>query len=131
RVSLVDAVRRGAIDEAARVATAAAELPLSPREELLADVARAVAAPEQVGAGELARVREELTTDALASTWGKTVAKPLVAAFWRAAAGKGDAPFARGSSAPSIDAAAEAEAEAEAEALAACALVAKSSASSA
>ncbi len=106
RISLLDAIRAADYPRAGEIAVAAAELPVSAREELLADVARAVAAPESVGAGELSRIREELRTDASSSAWLRVVAQPLFDTFWR-----GDAERAE-----DRDAEAEAEVEAEAEA---------------
>lgn len=84
RVSLVEKARKGDVVGAARLAEQSADLPLNPRDELLADLARASANPETAGAGELERLREELRVDAESRRWIEVVAPAALAAFSRA-----------------------------------------------
>jgi tetratricopeptide (TPR) repeat protein len=82
RVRLVQLLRRRDLAGAARwVDQGAADLPLSIREELLADIVRALAAPSQAGAGEIERLKDELRRSAERRRWIDTVAPGLVSAF--------------------------------------------------
>jgi hypothetical protein len=84
RVSLAEKARKGDVVGAARLAEQSADLPLNPRDELLADLARAAENPEAAGAGELERLREELRVDAASRRWIEVVAPAALAAFTRA-----------------------------------------------
>jgi tetratricopeptide (TPR) repeat protein len=82
RVRLVQFLRRRDLAGAARwVDQGAADLPLSIREELLADIVRALAAPSEAGAGEIERLKDELRRSAERRRWIDTVAPGLVSAF--------------------------------------------------
>jgi hypothetical protein len=59
----------------------ALELPLSVREELLADLVRAVAAPDSAGLGEVARLRDELEKTEHARAWVSSICPALLNAF--------------------------------------------------
>jgi hypothetical protein len=81
RVRLVELVRAGRVQEAAAwVDSFGGELPLSLQEELLADLARAVGAPEETGAGEEERLRDELRR-VENRTWIAAVAPKLLETF--------------------------------------------------
>jgi hypothetical protein len=71
----------GAKPAATFVETYALELPLSVREELLSDLARAVASPESAGLGEIARLREELDKTENARAWINSICPGLLTAF--------------------------------------------------
>ena len=84
RVRLVQMLRSKDIAGAARwVEQGAADLPLSVREELLADVVRAAAAPQKAGAGEIERLKDELRRSPERRRWLDLVAPGVVAAFER------------------------------------------------
>jgi hypothetical protein len=72
--------RNDLVSASAWVEGHAADLPLSVREELLADLARAVASPETAGLGELDRLREELR-NAANRRWIQAIAPRLLGAF--------------------------------------------------
>jgi hypothetical protein len=80
RVRLVEAIRRGKLGDAhAQLERHAADLPLSIREEALADMVRVVGGA--VGAADAARLAAELTHDARLRTWLDGVAPTLLARF--------------------------------------------------
>lgn len=82
RVRLVELIQMGRLPEASSYAeTQALELPLSVREELLADLARAVVSPETAGLGEVARLREEIDKTENAKNWVLSISPGLLAAF--------------------------------------------------
>lgn len=84
RVRLVGLLRRGEYAAAARwVEAGAADLPLSVREELLADLTRAALAPGQAGAGEIERLKDELRRSQERRRWVDLAAPGLVEAFER------------------------------------------------
>ncbi|MFO0761539.1 MAG: hypothetical protein U0359_33980 [Byssovorax sp.] len=86
RVRLIDRIQRGDLDGAARlVDREALDLPLDPRDELLADAVRVAARPEACGAGEVARVKEELKTQADLRRWMDAVAPEVLRAAEMAA----------------------------------------------
>lgn len=58
-----------------------ADLPLSVREELLADLVRATMSPEQAGAGEIQRLKDELRAAPEAKEWIRAAAPGLLDAF--------------------------------------------------
>jgi hypothetical protein len=81
RVRLVELVRTGKLAEAKRWAEAyQTDLPLSVREELLADLARAVAAPAEIGPAEVRRLSDELALPE-SRAWVSRVAPSLLASF--------------------------------------------------
>jgi hypothetical protein len=81
RVRLVQLLRaRDLAGAAAWVEQSEADLPLSVREELLADLARAAAAPDQAGAGEASRLRDELRAPEI-RRWVDIAAPGLIEAF--------------------------------------------------
>src|SRR6185503_9846599 len=85
RVRLVTLVRRGELAEAARlVEQRALDLPLGPRDELLADAVRVAVDPASCGAGEVARVKEELRREADLRRWVEVVAPGVIAAVEQA-----------------------------------------------
>ena len=89
RVQLVALARRGDLAGAARLAEQEAlDLPINPRDELLADAARVAASPESCGAGEVGRVKEELRTQAPLRRWMEVVAPSLLRAVELAAEGE-------------------------------------------
>jgi hypothetical protein len=93
RTHLVALARRGDFAGAARLAEQEAlDLPLNPRDELLADAVRVAASPEACGAGEVARVKEELRTQAGVRRWMEVVAPGVVRAVELSA--EGEAPSA-------------------------------------
>lgn len=82
RVRLVQLVRAGRLaDAAAHVESVAADLPLSLREELLADLVRAVAAPGGVTRAEAVRLADELAEDEGLRPWILGVAPGVLARF--------------------------------------------------
>lgn len=84
RVRLVSLVRRGDLDAAAKLAAETSlDLPLSARDELLADSVRIAAQPGSLGAGELPRIRRELRTVASLRPWLATVAPAALTAIER------------------------------------------------
>jgi hypothetical protein len=110
RVALAMRARRGDLDGAsAALSGVTDDLPLSQRDETLADLVRAVASPDAAGAAEVSRLREELRVDPELRTWLGAVAPELLRAF--------EAPAEPERAAAAGDAEAEAEAAAELEAL--------------
>lgn len=84
RVRLVSLVRRGDLDAAAKLAAATdLDLPLTARDELLADAVRVAADPGALGAGELPRIQRELRTVASLRPWLATVAPAALTAIER------------------------------------------------
>jgi hypothetical protein len=82
RVRLASLVRKGDLKAAATLAREAGlDLPLSARDELLADATRAATSPETAGAGEVARIKRELRTDKDVRRWMETVAPAALAAL--------------------------------------------------
>ncbi|MFS8071181.1 MAG: hypothetical protein ACMG6S_32840, partial [Byssovorax sp.] len=81
RITLVDRARRGDFAGAARIAERSADLPLSVRDELLADLVRVIADPEAGSGGEMERLRKELRTDAVSRAWIEKVAPSVTSAF--------------------------------------------------
>ncbi|MCC6551603.1 MAG: hypothetical protein IT372_01105 [Polyangiaceae bacterium] len=82
RVRLVQRLRARDLDGAAEWALRSeGDLPLSVREELLADLAVAASAPERAGAGEAARLRDELRAAPELRLWILRVAPGLLEAF--------------------------------------------------
>lgn len=74
--------KSASLAEAARwVEQGAADLPLGLREELLADLVRATAAPEAAGLGEIARLKDELRSYPQNKRWIEIVAPGLIARF--------------------------------------------------
>lgn len=85
RVRLVSFVRRGDLDAAAKLAAETnLDLPLTARDELLADAVRMAADPGSLGAGELPRIRRELRTVASLRPWLAAVAPTALAAIEKA-----------------------------------------------
>ena len=85
RVRLVELTREGRIDVAAALVDGGAlDLPLGVRDELLADLVRAVAAPGSAGLGELARLKDELRLSPESKAWIEAAAPGLVERFGRA-----------------------------------------------
>ena len=111
RISLVDKARHGDFAGAARIADRSAELPLSVRDELLADLVRVVDGAREGSAGEVDRLRKELRTDLVSRTWIEKVAPAALNAFERVGIEVGAEDLAS-------EAEAEREREAEAEAAA-------------
>jgi hypothetical protein len=107
RITLLDRARRGDFAGAAQIAEKSADLALTVRDELLADLVRVLADPESRGSVETERLRKELRGDTVSAAWLEKVAPKVAAAFagGGAAGGAGEASMA-------------AEAEAEREALA-------------
>jgi hypothetical protein len=94
RVELVTLVRAHDFAGAARLAEqSTGDLPLSVREQLLGEVARAAAAPDRVGAGEVDRLREEIKASPERARWLDRVAPGLLEAFSHA--GEVELPAAR------------------------------------
>ncbi|MBK8253405.1 MAG: hypothetical protein IPK82_12155 [Polyangiaceae bacterium] len=84
RARLMMLARSGAHGTAAQwVAQSEADLPLSVREELLADLICATTEPEKAGAGEVARLRDELRAPEL-RTWIQKAAPRLLHEFEKA-----------------------------------------------
>lgn len=112
RVRLVSLVRRGDLDAAAKLASETnLDLPLTARDELLADGLCAAVKPESVGAGEVPRIRRELRTVAALRPWLATVAPAALEAIERL-----DDESVPARNDVTNDQAAEAEAQSEAEA---------------
>lgn len=89
RVRLVGLARRGDLAEAARwVEQEAGDLPLGVRDELLADLVRAAAAPASAGLGEIERLEHELHTEPELRRWIEWAAPRVLRAF--RAANEGD-----------------------------------------
>jgi tetratricopeptide (TPR) repeat protein len=80
RVALCAAAKRGDFADAARLVDRAGDLYLDPRDELLGDLASAVAAPDATEEGEIARLAAELRDEA-SRRWIEAVAPELPAAF--------------------------------------------------
>lgn len=136
RVRLIGLARRGDLAEAARwVEQEAGDLPLGVRDELLADLVRAAAAPEAAGLGEIERLEHELRTEPEHRRWIEWAAPQVLRRFRAANEGDGEeaspvkeddrtavplrvTAVVEGEGAPGIEgtAATEGEAEAEAEA---------------
>lgn len=87
RVTLLDKARRGDFAGAASVAEKSADLPLTVRDELLADLVRVLADPESNGSAETERLRKELRTDTVSAAWIEKVAPRVIAAFVGGGAG--------------------------------------------
>ncbi len=84
RVRLVSLVRRGDLDAAAKLASETnLDLPLTARDELLADGVCAAVKPESVGAGEVPRIRRELRTVDALRPWLAAVAPAALEAIER------------------------------------------------
>jgi len=82
RVRLVELLQSVGAQPAATFAELhALELPLSVREELLADLVRAVATPDSAGLGEVARLRDELEKTQHARAWVSSICPALLNAF--------------------------------------------------
>jgi hypothetical protein len=81
RVTLLDKARRGDFAGAARIAEKSADLPLTVRDELLADLVRVLADPESNGSAETERLRRELRSDTVSAAWIEKVAPRVIAAF--------------------------------------------------
>ncbi|EYF08919.1 hypothetical protein [Chondromyces apiculatus] len=82
RVRLMQRVREGDLAAAAAwVAQGETDLPLSVREEMLADLTLAAAAPDRVGAGELFRIRDELRTAPELRHWIEVAAPGVLRAL--------------------------------------------------
>ncbi len=92
RAHLVALSRRGDLAGAARLADREAlDLPLNPRDELLADAVRVAASPESCGAGEVARVKEALRTQAEMRRWMEVIAPGVLRAVELSAEGEASA----------------------------------------
>lgn len=84
RVRLVARARQGDLAGAAALAAEAGlDLPLSARDELLADVVRAATSPETTGAVEIARIKRELRTYEPLERWLEKTAPKALAALRR------------------------------------------------
>jgi hypothetical protein len=117
RVRLMTLVRRGDLAGAARLAEGRdLDLPLSPRDELLGDAVRVAVSPETSGAGEVARVKDELKTQPDLRRWMAAVAPAVLRGAELASEAEDD--DAGDAQAAARQAEAEREARAEAEALA-------------
>jgi tetratricopeptide (TPR) repeat protein len=82
RARLLVHVRGGDLRGAAHwVEQGEADLPLSVREELLADLVRAAVSPEQAGAGEIQRLKDELAASPEAKAWIRVAAPGLLERF--------------------------------------------------
>lgn len=85
RAGLVAYLRRGDLEGAAVwIDRGEADLPLSVREELLADLVRAAVHPEQAGAGEVQRLKDELAASPAMEAWIRALAPELLDTFRRA-----------------------------------------------
>ncbi len=85
RVRLVEHSRRGDFAGAAAIAAEAGlDLPLTARDELLADGVRIAFKPESLGAGELPRIRRELRSVVSMRTWLETIAPKTLESIERA-----------------------------------------------
>ena len=84
RAGLLAILRRGDLRAALRwIDQGEADLPLSVREELLVDLVRATVQPESAGAGEIQRLKDELTAMPEAKTWIRSATPHLLDAFER------------------------------------------------
>nr|AYM54442.1 hypothetical protein [Phaselicystis flava] len=83
RVALARKAREGDWAGAARVAAETGELAIGPRDELLADLARAAANAQGTSVAEVARLEEELRVDVEARRWIEAVAPGALEAFRR------------------------------------------------
>lgn len=82
RSRLLMLVRSGDLRGAASwVEQGEADLPLSVREELLSDLVRATVSPEQAGAGEIQRLKDELAASPEAKSWIRLAAPGLLERF--------------------------------------------------
>jgi hypothetical protein len=82
RVRLLALAKKGDIEAAAALAEQAGlDLPLSSRDELLADAVRAAATPELSGAVEIARIKREVRKGTEARRWMEIVAPAALAAL--------------------------------------------------
>lgn len=91
RVRLVGLARRGQLAEAARwVEQETGDLPLGVRDELLADLVRAAAAPESAGLGEIERLEHELRTEPEHRRWIEQAAPRVLRAFQAGSEGEGE-----------------------------------------
>jgi hypothetical protein len=84
RITLIDRARQGDFAGAARIADRSADLPLTLRDELLADLVRVVANPEAGAGVEVDRLRKELRADAVSRAWIEKVAPRVLTAFEQA-----------------------------------------------
>jgi hypothetical protein len=85
RVRLVQLVRRGELEKAALlVERSSPDLPLSRRDELLADIVRAAVWPERVGGAEIARLKDELREYSEGRRWLESIAPLALDALHRA-----------------------------------------------
>ena len=109
RISLVDRARHGDFAGAARIADRSADLPLSVRDELLADLVRVVDGGRDGAAIEVDRLRKELRADSVSRAWIEKVAPAVLGAFEQVGSEVGPEDLAR-------DEEAEREREAEEEA---------------
>lgn len=81
RITLIDRACRGDFAGAARIAEKSADLPLTVRDELLADLVRVLADPESNRSAETERLRKELRGDTVSAAWIEKVAPGVAAAF--------------------------------------------------
>ncbi|MEP7120315.1 MAG: hypothetical protein ABJE95_05375 [Byssovorax sp.] len=82
RVRLIGLARAGNLAEAARwVEQESGDLPLGARDELLADLVRAAAAPDSAGLGEVERLEHELRTEPEIRRWIEWTAPRVLRAF--------------------------------------------------
>jgi len=117
RTRLLTLVRTRNLRAAAQwIEQSEADLPLSVREELLADLVRATEQPSLAGAGEIQRLKDELQAMPEAKSWIRAAAPGLLDAFENASTGDArmriDAPSERD---PTRDQLAEEEAAAASE----------------
>ncbi len=104
RVRLLGLARRGELAEAARwVEQESGDLPLGVRDELLADLVRAAAAPESAGLGEIERLEHELRTEPEHRRWIEWAAPRVLRAFRAANEGE-DATAEAPATAPATEA---------------------------
>jgi hypothetical protein len=112
-VPLVAFLARGNIEGAGRLVMATSpELSIGARDELMRDLVHAVVSPAGTGAGEIARLRDELRDRDETRRWIERVAPSLLARFEHAVQGHD----ATGEADAAEDDAAHREAEAEREA---------------
>lgn len=92
RIALVDRARHGEFAAAARIAERSADLPLTVRDELLADLVRVVAGADEAASagGEVDRLRKELRGDSVSRAWIEKVAPAALSAFEQARSKVGD-----------------------------------------
>jgi hypothetical protein len=81
RVTLAQYVREGDFEAAARVAEGSSELIFFARDEILADLARAIARPTSVSSEEVERLENELHGDTDLRLYIQAVAPSAMAAF--------------------------------------------------